>query len=161
MGLQTSSGHLPLTPGDTEVIFLETSVARNSSPSSASGFCHVQLTHPFDFNRKRLLPYPSTSHHCQTTNMLNNLSPGLGESERLPRGSDFYGLTVIKRRSQPGRVRECCREGAHAGEIGRSPAFPCSSKYMHRPATLASAGSLLEMKNFRPDSRFIESESAF
>ena len=48
-----------------------------------------------------------------------------------------------------------------AGETGRSPAFLAPQSITHRPAALTSAGSLLEVKNFRPDSRFIESESAF
>ena len=45
-----------------------------------------------------------------------------------------------------------------AGETGRSPAVLAPQSIMHRSAALASARSLLEVKNFRPDFRFIESE---
>lgn len=48
-----------------------------------------------------------------------------------------------------------------AGETGRSPAVLAPQSIMYRSAALASAGSLLEVKNFRPDFRFIESESHF
>ena len=49
------------------------------------------------------------------------------------------------------------RLGRQAGALQ----FLAPQSITHRPAALASAGSLLEVKNFRPDSRFIESESAF
>lgn len=43
----------------------------------------------------------------------------------------------------------------------QEPAVLAPQSIMYSPAALASAGSLLEVKNFRPDFRFIESESHF
>lgn len=46
------------------------------------------------------------------------------------------------------RVKEVARDEAGALQ------FLAPQSAMHRPAALASAGSLLEMQKFRPDSRF-------
>ena len=51
-----------------------------------------------------------------------------------------------------GRVGEVARD--EAGETGRGPQFLAPQSVTHRPAALASAGSLSDMQNFRPDSRF-------
>lgn len=60
--------------------------------------------------------------------------------------------------TEMGRWREMRLGGG--GQVGTLQVLNPQS-VAHRPVALALPGRLLEMQNFRPDSRFIDSESAF